>query len=353
MKERPILFSAEMVRAILDGRKTQTRRIVKPQPRLGRYGPSHPTHPNGEIGRIPGAWGGGSYHVWRAMPDHDVPLVAGSEWAIERFNPYGAPGDRLWVKEKWRPSVAHGCAGGVCDCGDVTVRYAADSTDRYICDGKIGPDWTFPKAAKRGQYVSSLFMPRWASRITLEIVSVRVERVQEISEADAIAEGFTSDVCEDVFSLAARGVREMERHYITDADGGDLGQEWCYPCAEKVLRKRKYKNARIHYETGESDRPAWCETCGVVLTGCGLTDYGIERELFLGSDSAEDVPHYAAHGSDAVIARDFARNVPARHLGRLAKVGFATCIDLLHGRGTWRKNEWVWVIEFKRVEAKR
>lgn len=320
MSEKPILFSGEMVRAILDGRKTQTRRILKP----GTLKPNV-----------------------RALRFENCDAA---ELLQTHRCPYGAPGDRLWVREASLPDPPlNGWSGDFQwdGCG----RAWAGVPKRYR-----KPEHVLYRATWKGgdlKWKPSIHMPRWASRITLEIVSVRVERVQEISEADAIAEGFTSDVCEDVFSLAARGVREMERHYITDADGEDLGQEWCYPCAEKVLRKQKYKNARIHYDTGESDSPAWCETCGVVLTGCGLTEYGIERELFLESDSAEDVPGYAAHGSDAVIARDFTSSVPARHLGRLAKVGFATCIDLLHGRGTWRKNEWVWVIEFKRVEPKR
>jgi hypothetical protein len=146
MKERPILFSAPMVRAILSGTKTMTRRIVKPQPRQEPI-------TNGSAD--------GTYTMW---PNDDACL----EWADVIADPiyyaqagfcsYGAPGDRLWVRETWQES-------------DRGVHFRAD-TD-------IMP----------GTWRPSIFMPRWASRITLEIADVRVERVQDISEEDAQAEG--------------------------------------------------------------------------------------------------------------------------------------------------------------------
>ncbi|MDW0357749.1 hypothetical protein Q8G38_00300 [Halomonas venusta] len=154
MKERPILFNAEMVRALLDGRKTQTRRIVKPtKDRNGSGCHLSPCEVAGEINA-------GDYFLC----------------------PYGQPGDRLWVKETWRPQ-------GVLSPWDLGVTYAADGEQRIIKDGEFGDkDWNMPKAAAKGN-VSPLFMPRWASRITLEIVSVRVERLQDISESEALAEG--------------------------------------------------------------------------------------------------------------------------------------------------------------------
>lgn len=181
MKERPILFSGLMVRAILDGRKTVTRRVVKPQPRIGRYGPQHPTHPNGVIGRLPGTLGGGDYHVWRAKPDYDVPLLSESDWAIERHCPFGVPGDRLWVRETWQ----------VFEHEDLSV----DALTLRHVEGQLGGDVVFyaddpDEAVERWR--PSIHMPRWASRITLEVVSVRVERLADISDADAKAEGYAS-----------------------------------------------------------------------------------------------------------------------------------------------------------------
>ena len=141
MKERPILMSGAMVRAILDGSKTQTRRIVKPQP---------------EHGIIPCAW------VDTLWAELDAKGGCRCHMAPVRF-PYGAPGDRLWVRE----TFAH-------HFGE--LRYRADeSPDSYYYGAK---GWK-----------PSIFMPRALSRITLEITGVRVERVQDISEDDAWAEG--------------------------------------------------------------------------------------------------------------------------------------------------------------------
>ena len=145
MKERPILFSGPMVNAILDGRKTQTRRILRKQ------------------------------------PIDIMPMKVPDEWVtLQTRNPnrgrvvvcrYGVPGDRLWVRENLR----HHPTGS-------PTRYAADGCP-VMRDGESA-DWVFNE-----RHVPSIHMPRWASRITLEITGVRVARVQDISEADARAEG--------------------------------------------------------------------------------------------------------------------------------------------------------------------
>lgn len=137
MKERPILFSAPMVRAILAGTKTMTRRIVK----------GAPVYVDPEPKYEPGTWGftGGSY------PESGRVVRC----------PYGVPGDRLWVRETWGP-----LAGGV------TYRATANT------ESHDGNRWT-----------PAIHMPRWASRISLEVTAVRVERLQAITPSDAIAEG--------------------------------------------------------------------------------------------------------------------------------------------------------------------
>lgn len=153
MTDRPILFSTPMVRAILAGEKTQTRRIVKPQP-------TEAPITNGSAL--------GSYLVW---PNNGAYLewqdvIADPEYYAQAgFCPHGQPGDRLWVRETWN------CI----DTGRLAqrrdwVRYRATDGDEM--------NWR-----------PSIFMPRWASRITLEITSVRVERVQSISMYDAMDEG--------------------------------------------------------------------------------------------------------------------------------------------------------------------
>lgn len=148
---KPILFSGEMVRAILDGRKTQTRRVVKPQPT------EHVT--------------GGTYNWKGSLPFVNLPIDA-----ILDSCPYGQPGDQIWVRETFN---YHGTTRGP------RVTYRSDGTEQFFKDAPDGPWWL----ADDNDWRPSIFMPRWASRITLEITGVRVERVQDISPDDCRAEG--------------------------------------------------------------------------------------------------------------------------------------------------------------------
>lgn len=147
-KERPILFSAPMVRAILAGRKTQTRRVMK-----------HPEYFGCLTGDCP--------HEKQIECDNAISLFAKMDC------PHGQPGDRLWVRETWRPQD-----GMTLEC-----QYADEIEYRATDDQ--------PKEPTDCHWKPSIYMPRWASRITLEIVGVRVERVQDIGEEDAMAEGVT------------------------------------------------------------------------------------------------------------------------------------------------------------------
>jgi len=137
VKERPILFSAPMVRAILDGRKTQTRRVVKPQPQV-----TTPTD---------ASWHDAKRDMWRNL----------SQFARDCC-PYGVVGDRLAVRETWQ------------EVGDAFY-YRATDEQRH--------------ASILGEWKPSIHMPRKACRITLEITGVRVERLNEISVVDCHAEG--------------------------------------------------------------------------------------------------------------------------------------------------------------------
>ena len=150
MKERPVLFSATMVRAILDGRKTQTRRIIKQQPYID------------EMGNF--CWNGENFGQ-----DFNGPCIQAIASPIPSSKtkrvrcPYGKPGDRLWVRETFNHD------------GEKYI-YAADLNELGV------QKWA-------AQWKPSIHMPRIASRILLEITGVRVERLQDISEEDAIAEG--------------------------------------------------------------------------------------------------------------------------------------------------------------------
>ncbi|WP_422097528.1 hypothetical protein [Variovorax sp.] len=155
-KERPILFSAPMVRALLDGSKTQTRRVVKP--------------PRG--------------YRWLDLAAGSMVNTGGHKMHRSGLTaPYGQPGDRLWVRETFQPLFAQGF-------------------DHHTTDWETGKGYAcgYPATAGRVEWIDgddnitsrckpAIHMPRWASRIDLEVLGVRVEHLQDISEADAIAEG--------------------------------------------------------------------------------------------------------------------------------------------------------------------
>lgn len=158
MADRPIIFSAPMVRALLDGRKTQTRRV------LGNSGP-----------------GRGRSNIFSAQigwSDSYVLDPGNANWR-ERDTPY-APGDRLWVRECWRTASAYDDLSPSQMGGEEPIRYEADQTWQT---------WGWGRPHSTGRHRAARHMPRWASRLTLLVTDVRVQRLQEISDDDARAEG--------------------------------------------------------------------------------------------------------------------------------------------------------------------
>ncbi|MDH4183454.1 MAG: hypothetical protein OEV92_04475, partial [Nitrospinota bacterium] len=242
MKERPIIFSGPMVRAILDGRKAQTRRIMKPPPPVYIPGDPPPSmRDKKHIAPYFDAYCGGK------KTDKNPQGQSGFWCWWDEYDrqgeglkcPYGVPGDRLWVRETWQP---HPEAGSHFPEGSIpsdAVCYAADNTTRDYEDSK--------------PWKPSIHMPRWASRITLEITNVRAERLHDISWDDALAEGID---------------RLVDRY-----DEPDVWRDY----------------------------------------------------------SSEGPPEYT---SDPIES-------------------YATLWESIHGSGAWDKNPWVWVLEFKRVEAGR
>jgi hypothetical protein len=178
-KERPIIFSGEMVRAILDGRKSQTRRIIKPQPR------QHKGYPD------PWAENVGRANRWTWFyKDPTLPRAAlydvNKDCQQYVDCPYGQPGAKLWVRETF------------CDVGNLALdrdlfpkgmSYRSDCNDLQSLN--IAKDYGV-------KWKSSIFMPRSLSRITLEIVTVRVERLQDIKHRDLYwGEGYDSSIYYD------------------------------------------------------------------------------------------------------------------------------------------------------------
>lgn len=158
MNEKPIIFSGEMVRAILDGRKTQTRRALKVQP--------IDILPM----KVPNMW------VTLRIQDKQNPENTRGDVIRCRF---GIPGDRLWVRETWMPV-------------DLSFREPAKFILKTDKTGKQRAIIYKADTDYFCQWKQSIFMPRWASRITLEIVNIKVEPLWAINRADAFAEGVRS-----------------------------------------------------------------------------------------------------------------------------------------------------------------
>ena len=176
MKERPILFNTAMVQEILSGRKTQTRRAVKPQPSAKH-----------------------NWHGW--IIESTCRKDEGKAcWAIGQSPlltnphrvkpPFGKVGDRLWVRESFRLFDA----SDECCCADFPCNCPRTGTPVFRASHDDG----------ESKWKPSIHMPRSACRIILEITSVRVERLQDITEADAKAEGFDYPAIEQAFKFKAR-----------------------------------------------------------------------------------------------------------------------------------------------------
>lgn len=168
MKDHSILYNSPMVRAILSGQKTQTRRVVNPQPKNGWQIETPPV-----FGRIT------SPHSKRGKFGVFIRRGVGTDFPeIDLIPcPYGQPGDRLWVRETWAKN--EGSAGGFCYRADHSGACAYEAHD--LAKGLV--------THKVSKWKPSIHMPRAASRITLEITGVRVEKLKDIAEEDARAEG--------------------------------------------------------------------------------------------------------------------------------------------------------------------
>lgn len=188
--DRPILFSAPMIRALLAGTKTQTRRAIKPQPDDNFYpvdvGLYHPLRIGRDGEERPMSERFGAYD-----DQDDYPC------------PYGKPGDTLWVRETWGLMGLGGVAARPTPLFKPGLVFAADSTERPL------------------RWRPSIHMPRWASRISLRVTSVRVERVQDISEEDAIAEGVEGYDPEACWNAGTRSARMVFRDLWVSINGAE------------------------------------------------------------------------------------------------------------------------------------
>ena len=156
-RERPIIFSGPMVRAIREDRKSQTRRVLMPQPI--------------------------DYDPDVDMFTMSTQVYAERGWMEKHCCPYGIPGDLLWVRESWAVEATH---------DHTKPRDVVAKGIWYMADGEPLPKPFIGGVA--GKWRPSIFMPRWASRITLEIARVRIQQVRDITPEDAAAEGVQLDL---------------------------------------------------------------------------------------------------------------------------------------------------------------
>lgn len=204
MTEKPILFSTEMVRAILEGRKTMTRRVVKPQPEF-ESGYDYP-HEN-ELGIY-----------WKKEDSYDsIEELIADMTKHARYQ----PGDILWVRETWgigtRPDPFNGWRDG--------IEYRADEV--YIDDIESLPLYPIPDGVEYDKYEGSgwkpsIHMPHWAARLFLAVKSVRVERLQDITEEDALKEGCLPAFLDGAVVISAKG----KFHALWDSINKKRGYGW-------------------------------------------------------------------------------------------------------------------------------
>ena len=179
VKERPIIFSGEMVRVILDGKKTMTRRVVK-SGFINNYKHAHIIKQSSDKRRE-----GKAYFY-----DKPVGGMVLSSQLVS--NPYGKVGDHLWVRETWIQGYDDPLIESEGDDENaVSIIYKADGKEEYrTCSAETAENWgDFSADSEIVGFKSPIHMPRWASRILLEITDIRVERLNDISEADAVKEG--------------------------------------------------------------------------------------------------------------------------------------------------------------------
>jgi len=301
-----------MVRAILDGRKTQTRRVMKPQPPdiAGLY------------------WDRGLWY----MPPGEPADVSPS------YSRYDV-GDHLYVRESaWYPEPPE---------DEIGPQFCADATEADLKEARR----VLPRAGWK--FHPSIHMPKWAARTWLEVTKVRVERVQEISDDDIIAEGVdaSSSELQEILTAGA-----AETHTCFWVYGEDCGESYCEKCIDAAVERARARGVKDAQRDGgwptSSDVFSRCETCDALLD-VNPTAYCMEQEAEgLLADESWTRADRALLASVLSSADDYLDEDPPLHplMQRLAWNGLWDSINAKRGYG-WDVNPWVWCYDFKVIST--
>jgi hypothetical protein len=294
MKSTPLLFSDAMVRRVLDGTKTQTRRLVKPQPRDAE----------------------------------GIPVVESC--------PFGGPGDRLWIRECW-------CSGRGLAAVDAPAFLAPPGATPapavlYRADG-VGLPPGVP-------WKPSIHMPRWACRLELEIASVRVERVQDISDKDIRAEGVDLKLLTEILRERCRSYPVRRGHWVWTPGHAEY---FCDRHIDRALQAEENPEAARGSIAEDCDTQPFCESCGVALEFDG-TDYFTECECehFSTHDASAPADAYALMKAVEYVDLDA---LPPERRTAILRIAWRELWTATYGAASWDANPWVWAITFKRAES--
>jgi hypothetical protein len=296
-KPKGMMFTAESVRAFLEGRKSQTRRLIK------------------------GPW-----------------ILDGDESGCG-YDPPKTPypvGSVVYAKEIWSPDHA-------AFYPNFPVVYKADY-HLEIEGGKVFSPETNDYHPFRWR--SPLHMPRWAARLWFRVTDVRVQRLCDISEEDAKAEGVTFGLIKELIESTANRLKSEPEYWIYE----DCTESYCRKHAEAKLAKLRKKGSDFTlcggYGNEESDTSKNCEKCGIRLDCC-LTNYGAERELeYLESEKDTTTPEFCYSFRDVIYSQ--AEDGPLA--GRILKLGYRVIWDRINPKTPWESNPWVWCYTLARIE---
>lgn len=316
MKSRPILFSASMVQAILNGTKDRTRRLTGLD----------------NINKDPNAW----EFVQMFTDDEDGRYYAGFKlidskdtW-MKVLAPYGPPGDQLWVRENWARNT------GKLACCKEFIQYQADGAP-LIWDKRWHP---------------SIHMFKWMSRITLEVKKVRADRLQSITVEDINKEGLNYYTAWSILEPIANKIKEKEHHWFYE---NDLDEDaWCYKCGKKRLKQLQKLHPKEEitfigfHNSIEEDHQCFCKKCGAYLDNC-YTTYACKNELEYFDQNGFDGTDPDHCYSLLKILHSCGWDCNKKLAPKIQRYCWQALWTIINGKESWESSPYVFVTEFERI----